>query len=300
MGLRISTQIVRRAVRAAGFAVLGAVPLLLACGPAQAQFFGGAFGSRFSWAPPAYEDDLGGDPGYTRRGMQPRAVYRMLVEDGYRVMGPLTPRGRVYLADVADSETGQRERLVIDAYSGDIIEAYPQGRQFAPPGRVPRADAPDPRPAARRDARLAPPADAGDPLVLPGIGAKPHVIGPRPAVRARLPVKPKAVIARRNPVAPGGSAVPAVPVKPPLPSAAQPSNPLSLPGTPETAAPVVPAPDPAVAAVPPVAPLPPAAPAAVAAPAAAANDSPVQPLDDATPAGKPKKPVNDIPVAPLE
>lgn len=307
MRLQFFTRPPRRLAAAAGIAVLAFAPLMMAAAPAQAQLFGGVWGSRFSWSAPSYDDGPNEGRGYARRGMPPRAIARALADDGYRLMGPLVARGQIYLADVADGETGQRERLVIDAMSGDIIESYPLGRQFAPPGnvtRVPRADVPDMRPQPQRNARLAPPQDGGDPLVLPGAGPKPQPVKPKAALKAKAPVKPKAVIARRapadaaKPLAPGAPATPATPEKPPLPSSAQPSDPLALPAPAEAAKPA--APDPAVAAGPPVTPLPPAAPAAEPSAASAAKDAPVQPLDDATPARKAGPPVNDIPAAPLE
>ena len=312
----------RRLAFAASFALLAATPLALSAVPAQAQFFGEVFGSRFAWGSRYYEDDRRVEPDYEYRGMPPRAVHRMLANQGYRLIGPVVRRGRVYLANVSDGETGQRERLVIDAFSGDVLESYPLAQRIAPPANVtrvpraqypraehPRADVPEPR-RAPRTARLAPPAEA-DPLVVPGHGAAPKIIKPRPVPRARAPAKPKPELAKRTPPdAPKTYAPTAPAIIPPLPAPAaplpgttQPSNPLSLPPLPaETAAPAPAAPEPTVAAVPPAAPppvaAPPTAPEPVAAPAP--RDVFVAPLDDATPAPKARKPVNDIPVAPLE
>jgi hypothetical protein len=279
-------------LRGAVFAGLAAAGLTLAPGAAEAQLFGWGFAHRFSFAPPAYDD-----PELAPRGMPPGAVYRMLRSQGYRALGPLMSRGRVYLADVADGETGQHERLIIDAFSGDIVESYPLSQRFAPPGLVPRAPrAEAPPPAPQRSARLHPPsatphAEPADPLVIPGIGA---AAKPRPALRAKAPRKPKAVIARRAPTEPAKTFVPKT-VAPPAPAA----PPLTAPA--EAAKPA--APEAPVAAAPPAAPLPLAAPAPAPQPAASApsipEDMPVAPLDDAGPP-KPKSPVNDIPVAPLE
>lgn len=294
----------RRLAFAAGLALLSAAPLALSAAPAQAQFFGEVFGSRFAWGPRYYEDDRRVEPDYEYRGevrgLPPRAVHRMLANEGYRVLGPVTRRGRVYLANVADGETGQRERLVIDAFSGDVLEAYPLTQRIAPPANVtrvpraeyPRADVREPQTPPRRAPRTARLAPEDDLLVVtPRSSAAPKLLKPKPAPIVKAPVKPTPVIAKRTPpdapkplapVAPVTAApIPAAPAPAaPLPSAAQPSNPLSLPPAPaETAAP-----EPTVAAAPPIAP----------------SDVFVAPLDDATPAPKATKPINDIPVAPLE
>ena len=313
-------NLLKRLALAAGLATLVAAPVVLMATSAQAQFFGDVFGSRFAWGPRYYDEDTRAEPEYAPRGLAPGAVSRMLANEGYRLTGPLGRRGRVYLANVADRETGQHERLVIDAFSGDVLESYPLTQRIAPPAnvtRVPRADVPDPPRPSHRSARLAPSGPDSDPLVVtPGEGGSPKIIRPKskPAPSAKAPRKPKPVIARRSqpetpkalaPVTPSSPApvTTAPPPPPALPSATAPSNPLSLPADPANAAAPAPTPDPTVAASPPAAPLPIPAPIAAPQPTAATpppNVDFVAPLDDATPAPKSRPPVNDVPVAPLE
>ena len=317
MGFMVTRQgWVRRAALACG------LMLVLAPGAAQAQFFGGVFGSRFAYPLPPQEDDWENERAYAPRMLPPRAVFRQLAEDGYRVLSPVIPRGRVYLADVADSETGQHERLVIDAFSGDIVGAYPLGQRIAPPGRVPYAHLPQdglreglraPPPAPQRQSRLTPPARVptlDDPLVIPGLGAP--TTKARPTARVPKPQKPKQLATRPVPVAPGKTGTGLVPK--PVPVEAQPLAAPSVAAPSVAPPPLAPAPVAAVPSLPepvaPALPLPSAPPLEAASPALAPppqaaaapaiNDIPPAPLDDATPPAKVHTPVNDIPVAPLE
>ena len=281
----------------AGFAALA----LLAAAPANAQFFGGAWAGRFSWAPPVW-DDGEGRGAFEPRGFPPRAIFRMLSNQGYHVLGPFKSRGQVYLVDVADAESGQHERLIIDMFSGEVVESYALGQRVAPPGRIPLAQERrdyDPAPRRQNHARLAPPAaavatqrPADDPLVIPGVGVGPSPLRRlKPIPRAATPAKPKSAVARRAPA----DQIKRTPVVP-APVTSQPLPPVSA--TPLEA--VRPAEQPAVATAPPASALPTAPPEA-AEPAAArpaVNDTPPAPLDEAQP--KPKTPVNDVPIAPLE
>ena len=289
---------------ALSFSGLAVMLATLSAAPAQAQFFGNAWAGRFSFAAPAWDDgDWRDEPVYAPRAMPPRAVFRMLRREGYRVLGGIEPRGRVYVVNVADAESGQHERLIIDAFSGDVVQAYPLGQRVAPPGRVPLARGPyilvplhpaarAPRPQAH--ARLTPsapaaaPKEADDPLVIPGVGAGPSPIRKlKPIPRAAAPAKPKPVIARRAPA----DQIKRSPVAP-APVQGQPLPPVDAATPGEAAKPEA---APSVATAPP-APTLPATPPAAAKPAT--NDTPPAPLDEALP--KPKTPVNDIPVAPLE
>ena len=290
--------------RGLGLTGLAAIAVFAAA-PAQAQFFGGAWAGRFSWAPPVW-DDGGPRDEYVRRGFPPGAIFRMLNNQGYHVLGAIRSRGQVYLADVSDAESGQHERLVIDIFTGEVVDAFPLGQRVAPPGRVPltreREIAVERQPPSahrpQSHARLTPPAAApqggsDDPLVIPGVGAGPSPIRKlKPIPRATAPAKPKPVIARRAPA----EQIKRTPVVP-APVTSRPLPPVSASPPAEA---VKPDDAPSVATAPPASALPTAPPAAEpAASRPAANDTPPAPLDEAQPA-KPKTPVNDIPVAPLE
>ena len=270
--------------------------------PAAAQFYGG-FGYRtFSY--PAY----GPPPVYEARpvyGVRAGEIAGIVAEEGFVLVAPPRLNGLVWLADVSDRRGG-RQRLVIDARSGDIVQSFVLGA---------------PRPAdgfsdGRRVARTMP----GNPRVIPGIDGDPNEDTSAPANRqsppratrpvqgtaptsARPPSKPAATSAARaepasptnprpeprkaprKPASDTAKAVPAPPVADPL--KAQPAPVVPAQGQP--------APPVTAAAAPrgqPVMPASPTAPSRV-------NDIPVAPLDDATPR-KPSSPVNDIPVAPLE
>src|SRR5450432_2923006 len=54
----------------------------------------------------------------------PQRIERQLNAWGYGLRGPLVRRGDVYVADVV-SDTGDRERLVIDARSARIVQRFP-------------------------------------------------------------------------------------------------------------------------------------------------------------------------------
>lgn len=94
---------------------------LLALGPApaQAQFFG-YWGSRAS-----------------RAALPAPVIYRRLRERGFRLFNGLQRNGGVYLADVID-RSGRRSRLVVDAYSGAILQSFaygpPRPERFVPGG----------------------------------------------------------------------------------------------------------------------------------------------------------------------
>lgn len=86
--------------------------LVLASAPAQAQFLG-----YWGWR-----------SGQIREIVPPSFIYRRLRARGYRVLSALQRNGGVYLADVRDRR-GHRQRLVIDAYSGAVLQSF----VFGPP-----------------------------------------------------------------------------------------------------------------------------------------------------------------------
>ena len=64
----------------------------------------------------------------------PREIVQRLRAEGYVLVGPLRRRDTVYLADVVGGPVG-RERLVIDAWSGEILQRFvARSRGFVPEG----------------------------------------------------------------------------------------------------------------------------------------------------------------------
>ena len=53
----------------------------------------------------------------------PREIVERLRAEGYVLVGPLRRNDTVYLADVIGGPAG-RERLVIDAWSGEILQRF--------------------------------------------------------------------------------------------------------------------------------------------------------------------------------
>ncbi len=98
-----------RSVALAGFLLLAPV------GAAEAQF------SRlFGWS------------------MPPNEVYHIIAAQGFRVTAPVYRNGRVFVADVVDPR-GVHQRLIIDAFNGDILQAYRSG-PIRGPERTVRAE----------------------------------------------------------------------------------------------------------------------------------------------------------------
>jgi hypothetical protein len=163
----------------------GAVLLTLAATqPARAQFFG------WSWGGPPAPQPVS--------PQQPGAVAQRLAARGWRVLS-LRRNGGVYLADVSD-RSGHRRRLIVDAFSGSILQVFAYG---------------SPRPPAGIGAGLVPIPDGGPAYASrePG-GFAPEQIEPQgPAPRlAGHPktseTRPKHTLARREETAPGNKAVP--------------------------------------------------------------------------------------------
>jgi len=63
----------------------------------------------------------------------PREIVERLRADGYVLIGPLQRRETVYLADVNAGRAGH-ERLVIDAWSGAILQRFVYRPRYARPG----------------------------------------------------------------------------------------------------------------------------------------------------------------------
>ena len=161
----------------ASAAALGAALMLAGSGaPAEAQFV-----SLWGWQGPPQEEAL----------VPPPLVYRRLESRGFALFGPLRRNGGVYLADVED-HYGRRERLVVDAYSGAILQTF----AYAPPR--PEADIPEVRSYAPSTATYSPryPSAALPPTYIPpGLAPEPGLSPPRES-RAKHP--PARKLARRE------------------------------------------------------------------------------------------------------
>jgi hypothetical protein len=105
----------KRGVSKSLIAAAAAAPLLMAA-PASAQWFG--------------------DP-----VMPPRAIGRIVMQQGYSGFSPPRLAGDVYIVNAIDQD-GARVRLVIDAYDGRILRPVRSVEELAPPRRArPRDDA---------------------------------------------------------------------------------------------------------------------------------------------------------------
>ena len=240
-------------------------------------------------------------------GPSPYEIERGLEAGGYALTGPLVRRGDVYLADVVVGR-GDFERLVIDAETGRIVQQF-RVRQARWRDAAPRdwdQDEPDrwdsaPRPPAGVDL-AAPRASTREQLVRGDDSAKPNVIlvpGGARATSSDANKKPKPSDAKRKITAPGQAAKPA---NPPAPgeaaeSAGAPSTTTVAVTPPAAAAPAASAPAAPTAS----APAPTASTAANgdAPPSVVATKSPAAETPQAHEPGK-AKPVNDLPVTPLD
>lgn len=226
-----------------------------------------------------------------------------LTASGYRLLGPVARNGGLYLVDV-EGRPGLVERLLIDAHSGELVQRF-QIRSLAPPtyaaagpDRQLRRDPPrppamigalEPAPVGEADISLpAPPLRVVrlDPAPAPEIAAPPRKALPQiievapPAARA----KPR-VVKRRLPASPVDAAKVTAPGAG-KPSVAAPTE--DLPGRADAPPPVADAPAPPVADVKSKEEAAAAAPKAEAAPAPAKAEA------------ARRKPLNDLPVDPLE
>jgi hypothetical protein len=93
-------------------------------------------------------------------GLRPDQVEREIVASGYQLMGPVERNGGVYLADVV-GRGGDRQRLVVDANSGRLLQRFRARQALGAPSRYFAAsDEPIPRPPGLVEGRL-----GGEPLV---------------------------------------------------------------------------------------------------------------------------------------
>jgi hypothetical protein len=257
-------------------------------------------GARAQWLPP-----IG--------AASPGEIAQRLQAQGFALIGPLHRNGTVYIADVHAGQEGQ-ERLVIDAWSGEILQRFVSRPRYWRHGGegyvIERGEFDSPPPLGPPPARdfftgpgggYAPPGGGNFAYGGPPDARIPETVGPvnppdqrrrvrpRPAVR-RYPAESKPAITAAPPAAsptapspnPQASQQPSAPVEQPAASA-KPEAP-SAP-QPKDAAPATPSPDMAQTQQ-----KEPAHPAATAAQPAAP-----------TPATKPgEKKVNDVPVNPLD
>ena len=284
---------------------IAAAAMAFCAAPAQAQFFGFWGARSFSFPPPGAD------------AVHPSELPGIVADEGMRMVGQPYRNGQVFVVDAVDRR-GWRHRLIIDAFSGDIVQSFGAGQAGAPP-----------LPERRAVARIAPP----EPYVIPGEGILPSeapLAAPKPRASVKPPALARAPVETRPlappetkavvPQPPESAASPVKPVKKPsvvartpaeMPPTAKKTVPQMLPGyaPPAAAGPppkVAPEPAPVAAVPPPPQPGPAPVPAREAEPAAvpapvkpAVNDVPVAPLYEA-PAKAPAGKVNDIPVAPLE
>ena len=251
--------------------VAGLVGAYAASGSAQAQ-----------WLPP-----LGAAP--------PGEIVQRLSAQGYVLIGPLRRNQTVYLADA--NGPGGRERLVIDAWSGEILQRFVARPRSANPAvrggylvEGGEFSAPPPLgPPPARDFFPGPGYAYGAPSDVPG----PSTVGPvGPPESQPRPKRPRPAATPHKP----GETKPATASAPSEQAAKPPQSGVGAPGAP---APAGGAPTPSSAPTPaaessvPAAPAPPPAQPVAPAPQAATEAPPAGKAED-----KPK--VNDVPVNPLE
>jgi hypothetical protein len=121
--------------------------------PARAQFFG------WGWQSPQ-----------APQLEAPATIYRRLLARGFDPIAALQRNGGVYLADVRD-RYGRRERLVVDAYSGAILQTFAFGPP-RPPASIPEPYAPGPAYAYRYAPGSIPPEEEA-----PGFAPSPRLSG---------------------------------------------------------------------------------------------------------------------------
>ncbi|HKN27133.1 MAG TPA: hypothetical protein VJY34_04325 [Roseiarcus sp.] len=224
----------------------------------------------------------------------PGEIVQRLQAEGYVLLHPLQRRDTVYLADVAGGPAGH-ERLVLDAWSGEILQRFvarrggfvPEGGEFSEP---PPLGPPPPRDFREGNYGYGSEGPPG------GGEAPPRArVRSRPAATARRGGEPKQTTPTAQPVetrnagtgSPG--AVPAAPATAASPAAA-PANPNAAGPAKAETAPANASSEPSKGAQP--------KPAAASSPAAAAA-APANPPSG--PAEKPSgKKVNDVPVNPLD
>jgi hypothetical protein len=246
----------------------------------------------------------------------PGEIVQRLQAQGYRLTGPLYRRNSVYLADVIAGPAG-RERLIIDAWSGEILQRFVVrrghwrrgfGGEFAEPmapgvfGPPPASDFSDDRPARaseqRNTPRAAPRPTAASrqpPETAPAAGAtspeKPRDAEINPGAPAPAPLV--------SPPAAAASAAPSEAVSPNAPSSASSSAETKAAAPPPPAVTAkTPNADAAAGARLETKPAPSGASARTEAQSAQAASRPPAPVP--FPKSKGKSKVNDVPVMPLD
>jgi len=196
-----------------GLAVAGAIAG--SAGAASAQYYAPYYDDSYeSYAPRYYERYAPLPPAQ----IPPRSIGRVAVVDYGLVQVDKTVRTQSsYIID-GRTARGRRTRLIIDRYSGELVDriALPEERRAAP--RVARIDPrDDERPAPRivprppeRPSSLKPPAEASAPATRP-------LPSPATPPRAAEPVKPVEPPAPATASAPATIA-PASPAAPPAPT----------------------------------------------------------------------------------
>jgi len=154
----------------------------------------------------------------------PGEIAARLRAQGFALTGPLIRRGTVYLADVK-SPSG-RQRLVLDAWSGEILQSFvARGRDWRP-GMTPYVvrggefDSPPPlAPPPKRDF-LDPGEGTAGPVILTPDGSQKPKKHPAKTKEAKAPPEPEATPSSPAEATPAPSATPGA-----APSAAAPVEP---------------------------------------------------------------------------
>ena len=281
-----------------------------AVAPAQAQFFG-FWGARSFSNGPAYAP-----------GISPGEIAGIVADEGMRMVARPYRNRNAYVVDAQD-QRGWHHRLIINAYSGQIVQSFGQGQALPPqldPSGLPLASRPD----HQRLARV-----PEDPYVVPGIGEEDQPVAkPKPKVSRKSQVVARAPVESRPldppalrpmvPAAPRSVIAPAKPVDKPPALARTPveAKPLDAPAARKIIPQVLPGYTAPTAVEAPLKQVPPVVAAPIAPPSGAkardaepvaqmvpqkpvVNDVPVAPLVEA-PAPIPAAKVNDVPVAPLD
>jgi hypothetical protein len=212
--------------------------------------------------------------------MRPGQVERVIQSQGFRLTGPLYRNGRVYVADVLD-ERGVHQRLIVDAYTGDVLQAFVTGPRQSDYDneRSARAEPPDHGVGAAPDGQPVKPKSKSRTAV-----SKREILKSRPAPARELP-PPSAVTAPAE-------SVPAEPMK------TEPAK--SEPATAESKTePAKSEPDKSDTAK--AEPVVPAEPSRTpTGKSGIATEMPVTPLDENAGSKRPPHSPTDVPVAPLD
>lgn len=208
-------QVKTRALRALVLAGAGAAGLLAMAGPASAQWYGRPF--IFQNPPVIVEED----------NLSPREIAAIARRLGYRDVGRPRFTGDEYVVD-ATTRAGTRVRLVLDAFTGHMIDSY-----LAPetaPRRVVRTEEPRPPVPVPTTRPVLPPSDAESPQVAPRpprASETPRATPSNPTVVRREPLLPPPASPQQTTpppaVAPAPAARPAPQARPARPESERPT-----------------------------------------------------------------------------